>query len=94
MVSGQDSTRQVIEPRSAVLTPVALPMALGLIMTMADHGGTGTGCAANSVRPAMVPDQLIALGIIDQGRQSDHLQRSHGRYRLMDNACHRSNQKL
>jgi hypothetical protein len=25
-----------------------------------------------------VPDQLIALGIIDQGRQIDHLQRSHG----------------
>ena len=40
----------------------------------------------------MVPDQLIALGIIDQGRQIDHLQRSHGQYRLMDDACHRSNQ--
>jgi hypothetical protein len=34
--------------------------------------------AANSVRPAIVPDQLRALDVIDQGRQVDHLQRSHG----------------
>ena len=92
MVSSQNSTGQVIEPRSAVLAPVPLPMPLGLIMAMADHRGTGTGGAANSVRPSIVPDQLIALGIIDQGRQIDHLRRSHGRYRLMDDACHRSNQ--
>src|SRR4051812_17980592 len=78
MVSSQNSTGQVIEPRSAVLAPVPLPMSLGFIMAMADHGGTGTARAANAVRPSIVPDQLIALGIIDQGRQSDHLQRSHG----------------
>src|SRR4051794_2765568 len=76
MVSGQNSTGQVIEPRPAVLAPVSLPMPL--IMAMADHGGTGTARAANTVRPSMVPDQLIAPGIIDQGRQSDHLRRSHG----------------
>ena len=63
MVSGQNSTGQVIEPRPAVLAPVALPMPLGLIMAMADHRGTGTGGEANSVRPSMVPDQLIALSI-------------------------------
>jgi hypothetical protein len=34
--------------------------------------------AANSVRPAIVPDQLRAFDVIDQGRQVDHLQRSHG----------------
>jgi hypothetical protein len=61
MVSGQNSTGQVIEPRPAVLAPVALPMPL--IMAMADHRGTGTGGAANAVRPSMVPDQLIALSI-------------------------------
>jgi hypothetical protein len=61
MVSGQNSTAQVIEPRPAVLAPVALPMPL--IMAMADHRGTGTGGAANSFRPSMVPDQLIALSI-------------------------------
>src|SRR4051794_23873262 len=92
MMSGQDSTRQVIEPRSAVLASVALPMPLGVIMAMADHGGAGTGRAAHSFRPAMVPDQLIAFGIIDQGGQIDHLQRSHGWYQLMDDACHHSNQ--
>jgi|tagenome__1003787_1003787.scaffolds.fasta_scaffold20852666_3 hypothetical protein len=59
MVSGQNRTAQVIEPRSAVLTPVPLPM--GLIMAMADHGGTGTAHAANAVRPSIVPDQLRAL---------------------------------
>src|SRR3954453_5472393 len=90
MVSSQNSTAQVIEPRSAILTPVPLPMSLGFIM--ADHGGAGTARAANSVRPSIVPDQLIALGIIDQGRQSDHLQRSHGQYRLMGDAGHCSNQ--
>src|SRR3954462_8712970 len=78
MVSGQDSTGQVIEPCSTVLAPVPLPVSLGFIMAMADHRGTGTGGAANAVRPSRVPDQLIALGIIDQGRQIDHLQRSHG----------------
>src|SRR3954470_13052758 len=78
MVSGQDGTRQIIEPHSAVLASVSLPMPLGLIMAMADHRGTGTARAAHSFRPAMVPDQLITLGIIDQGGQIDHLQRSHG----------------
>jgi hypothetical protein len=53
-------------------------MSLGFIMAMADHGGTGTARAANSVRPSIAPDQLIAFGIIDQGRQIDYLQRSHG----------------
>src|SRR6185503_12853516 len=77
MVSGQNSTGQVIEPRPAVLAPVALPMPLGLIMAMADHRRTGTSGAANAFRPSMVPDQLIAPGIIDQGRQIDHLRRSH-----------------
>src|SRR4051812_21094765 len=90
MVSSQNSTAQVIEPRSAILTPVPLPMSLGFIM--ADHGGAGTARAANAVRPSIVPDQLIALGIIDQGRQSDHLQRS--QYRLMGDAGHCSNQTL
>ena len=69
MVSSQNSTGQVIEPRSAILTPLPLPMSLGFIM--ADHGGAGTARAANAVRPSIVPDQLIALGIIDQGRQID-----------------------
>ena len=67
-------------------------MSLGFIMAMADHGGAGTARAANAVRPSKVPDQLIALGIIDQGRQIDHLQRSHGQYRLMGDAGHCSNQ--
>src|SRR4051812_44456471 len=57
MVSGQNSPAQVIEPRSAVLTPVPLPMSLGFIMAMADHGGAGTARAANAVRPSIVPDQ-------------------------------------
>jgi hypothetical protein len=65
MVSSQNSTGQVIEPRSAVLTPVPLPMSLGFIMAMADHGGAGTARAANAVRPSIVPDQLIALSIKD-----------------------------
>src|SRR3954470_4506685 len=93
MVSGQDGPRHVIEPRPAVLAPVALPMPLGVIMALADHGCTGTARAAHSFRPAMVPDQLIAFGVIDQGGQIDHLRRSHGRYRLRDDACHHSNQK-
>src|SRR3954449_678653 len=50
MVSGQNSTAQVIEPCSAVLAPVPLPISLGFIMAMADHGGAGTARAANAVR--------------------------------------------
>src|SRR5689334_18513604 len=53
----------------------------------------GKACATNSFRPAMVPDQLITLGVIDQGSQIDHLQRGHGRYRLRDDAGNLSNQK-
>jgi hypothetical protein len=93
MMSSQDGAGQVIEPRSSVLTPVSLSVPLSLIMTMADHGGTGTGRAANAFRPSTVPDQLIAFGIIDQSSQIDHLRRSHGRYRLMDDARHRTSQK-
>jgi hypothetical protein len=93
VMSSQDGAGQVIEPRSAVLTLVPLSVPLGLIMTMADHGGTGTGRAANAFRPSTVPDQLIAFGIIDQSSQIDHLRRSHGWYRLMDDARHRTSQK-
>jgi hypothetical protein len=50
-----------------------LSIPLDLIMAMADHGGTGTGRAANSFRPSMMPDQFITLGIIDQGGQIDYL---------------------
>src|SRR5690242_8931064 len=80
-------------PDGTVLAPVALPMPLGLIMAMTDHRRTGTSRAANSSGPAVVPDQLITLGIIDQEGQIDHLQRRHGGYRLMDDAGHLSNQK-
>ncbi|KJB90574.1 hypothetical protein N826_38960 [Skermanella aerolata KACC 11604] len=73
MMSSQDGAGQVIEPRPAVLTPITLSVPLGLIMTMADHGGTGTGRAASAFRPSTVPDQLIAFGIIDQSGQIDHL---------------------
>ena len=68
MVSGQNSTGQVIEPRSAILTPVPLPVSLGFIMAMADHGGAGTARAANAVRPSIVPDQLVALSSIKDVR--------------------------
>jgi hypothetical protein len=88
MVSGQNSTAQVIEPRPAVLAPVALPMPL--IMAMADHRGTGTGGAANSFRPSMVPDQLIALSIKEV--RLIICGEAMGQYRLMDDACHHSNQ--
>jgi hypothetical protein len=93
MMSSQDGAGQVIEPRSAVLTPVSLSMPLGLVMTMADHRGTGTGRTPNPFRPSTVPDQLIAFGIIDQSGQIDHRRRSHGWYRLMDDARHRTSQK-
>src|SRR5690348_11330038 len=78
MVSGQNSPGQVIEPCSAVLAPVPLPVSLGFIMAMADHRGTGTARAANALRPSILPDHSIAIGVIDQGRQIDHLRRSHG----------------
>jgi hypothetical protein len=37
-----------------------LPMSLGFIMAMADHGGAGTARAANAVRPSIVPDRAGA----------------------------------
>ena len=67
-MSGQDRAGQVVEARSGSPCTVALPMPLRIVVAVADHRGAVTGRAANAIGPAMLADQLVALGVIDQRR--------------------------
>src|SRR3954452_2095876 len=77
-----------------LLSTPPLPLVQRKDGTPRQKGGPNSVSKVGRHPIANSPDQLIALGIIDQGRQSDHLQRSHGQYRLMGDAGHCSNQTL
>lgn len=66
MMPGQDGTAQIIKAAAASLAAVALPVRLGVVTTVAGHLGARTTGAAHALGPTMLPDQLVAFGIIDE----------------------------
>ena len=66
MVTGENGAGQVIEACLAVLAAIALPVRLGLIPAMTGHGSTAAGRAPNAVWPAMLPNKVKTLSIVDQ----------------------------
>src|SRR4051812_31107848 len=83
---GQESASEVVEAGAARRAAVALPVRLGVVPAVAGDLGTIAARAANAVRPAVLPDQLEALRVVDQRRQVHQGRRGHGRHRGYGNA--------
>src|SRR3954454_2738165 len=80
-MSGQHRAGEVVKASRACLALIPLPVGLGLIKAVADHGTAAAGGAVDTLRTAMLAYQGEALGILDQCREfaqirSRHIQRS------------------
>jgi hypothetical protein len=78
MVPGQRRAGEVVEATRTGLAAVALPVRLGVIAAVAHHGAAAAAGAAHAFRPAMLPYQGEALGVIDQRREIDQIRCGHG----------------
>jgi hypothetical protein len=70
---GQHRAGEVVEASRACLAPIPLPVSLGLIKAVSDHGTAAAGGAVDTLRPAMLAYQGEALGVVDQCRQIDQI---------------------
>src|SRR3954464_5794299 len=70
----------VVETAAAGLAAVALTVRAGVVPAVAGRRGAVASRAADAVGPAVLPDQLVALRVLDQRRQV-HEGRGHGRHR-------------
>jgi len=75
MMAGEDRPGQVIETATAPFAPVALPVLLGVVNAVADDGAAGAAGAADAAGPAMLPDHLVALCVVDEGGEIDQIGR-------------------
>src|SRR3954470_4156395 len=76
-MSGQHRAGEVIEASHACLAPIPLPVGLGLIKAVSDHGTAAACGAVNTLRPAMLAYQGEALGILDQCQEVDQIRYRH-----------------
>src|SRR3954464_2640858 len=80
VMAGQHGAGQVVEAGTAPRAAVALAVPLRIIPAVTGDLGVTAARAADAVGPAVPPDQLVALRVIDQRRQV-HQGRGHGRHR-------------
>src|SRR4029453_6478779 len=73
VVPGQHCPGEVVETPGARLTPIALPMRLGVVAPVADHRIAAAAGAAHTLAPAMLAHQREALGGVQQGREIDQI---------------------
>jgi hypothetical protein len=78
MMPGQHCAGEVIKATRTGLAPVPLPVRLRVVAAVAHHGGTAATGAAHALRPAMLPHQGEALGVIDQRGEINQVQYRHG----------------
>src|SRR5688572_6741938 len=71
MMSGQNGSRQVIEAILAGLAQVSLSVPLAIVMAVADHACATAVQADNTIRPAELTNDFIALRFVEQVRQLD-----------------------
>src|SRR3954469_17253437 len=74
---GQHRAGEVVEASRACLAPIPLPVSLGLIKAVSDHGIAAACGAVDTLRPAMLAYQSEALGILDQCREVDQIRYRH-----------------
>src|SRR3954463_5840338 len=79
MVPGQRGAGEVVKASGACLTPIALPMRLGVVAAVADHPITATPGTAHALGPASLAHQCEALGVIQQPREVDQVGCRHDR---------------
>src|SRR5690349_19702439 len=79
VTAGQDRAAQVVEAGAASRAAVPLPLRLDVIPAVAGDSGAAAMRAADALRPAVLPDQLEAARVVDQGQQVH--QGWHGRHR-------------
>src|SRR5215212_9034389 len=80
----QGRPAQVVETCGAGRAAVALPMRLDIVAAVAHHGGTAATGAVDAVRPAMLPDQREALGLVEQGREVQQARGRHGHHQTIE----------
>src|ERR671926_1303152 len=77
-MAGQDGAGQVVEAGVTPLAAVALAVLLRVIAPVADHGRAAARGAADTLGPALLPHQGVALRAVDQGREVHEAGRGHG----------------
>ncbi len=65
MMTSEDRISQVVEAGFTVLAAIALPVRLGLIPAMMGHVGTAAGRTPDAIWPAVLPNQIETLRIVD-----------------------------
>jgi hypothetical protein len=73
MVPGQDGAGEIVEATCASLAPVTLSARLRVVAAVPYHGVAAAAGAANTLRPAMLPHQGEALGVINQRCEGDQI---------------------
>src|SRR4051812_47168101 len=73
MVSGEDSSRQIIETMLACSAQVSLPAPLALVVAVADDSFATALGADNAFRPSELSNDFIALRFVEQVRQLDQV---------------------
>jgi len=68
MMSGKNSSRQIIEAILAGLAQVSLSVPLAIVMAVADHSCAAAVEADNAVRPSELTNDFIALRFVKQVR--------------------------
>jgi hypothetical protein len=69
MVSGEDSSRHVIEAMLACSAQVSLPAPLALVVAVADDSFATALGADNAFRPSELTNDFITLRFVEQVRQ-------------------------
>jgi hypothetical protein len=73
LVAGQHRAGEVVEARLAALAQPALARVSGIVPAVPDRLGAVAGRAPHTGRPAMLADQVEALGVIEQRGQADQV---------------------
>jgi hypothetical protein len=79
VVPRQYGAGQVVEAAAAGRATIALPVRLRIVPAVASRRSSVATRAADAVRPAMLTDQFVALGVVDQRREVH--QARHGQHR-------------
>lgn len=66
VMTGQNRAGEIVEARFAVLAQPALARVTGIVPAVPDHVATVARRAPHAIRPAMLADQVEALGVVEQ----------------------------
>jgi hypothetical protein len=88
-MAGQNRAGEVVEARLAALAQPALARVPGIVPPVPDHVGAVARRAPHTVQPAMLADQVEALGVVEQRGQADQVG-AHGTFTSAGEASPRS----